>query len=172
MAARPAAPTAAGTGNSLSTMSDPLRLKATFEKRGPAGAFLLTDDQVAAVGGGRKAFPVTLAVNGGTFTLRLARMGGENMIGLRREVRESARLDFGDEVDIEVTLDEGARTVEVPDDLDSALTADPEARSAFDGLAYSHRKEYVRWVAEAKRPQTRADRIAKTVEMVRAGQTR
>ncbi|MDT0213682.1 YdeI/OmpD-associated family protein [Rothia sp. ARF10] len=51
-------------------------------------------------------------------------------------------------------------------------SADPAAAQAFEAMAYSHRKEYVRWVTDARRERTRADRVAKTVEMVREGLTR
>jgi uncharacterized protein YdeI (YjbR/CyaY-like superfamily) len=57
--------------------------------------------------------------------------------------------------------------VAVPDDLAAAL--DETARAQFDGLAVSHRKEWVRWVEEAKKPETRTARIEKTVESLRAG---
>jgi len=153
-------------------MGETLTITATFEQRGPAGAFVLTDEQARALGGGRKAFPVTLTVNGATFPLRLARMGGENLIGLRKDVREAAGLAYGDVTAIEVAADEAERTVEVPDDLAAALAAQPAAETAFAAMAYSHRKEYVRWVTEAKKAETRATRIAKTVEMVREGRTR
>jgi uncharacterized protein YdeI (YjbR/CyaY-like superfamily) len=59
--------------------------------------------------------------------------------------------------------------VEVPTDLAEALAADGEAQSDFDKLSYTHRREYVEWIAEAKRPGTRARRVAETVERVRAG---
>lgn len=153
-------------------MGETLKITATFEQRGPAGAFVLTDDQVLALGGGKKSFPVALTVNGGVFPLRLARMGGENLIGLRKDVREAAGLAYGDVVAVEVAADEAERTVEVPDDLAAALAADPEADAAFAGMAYSHRKEYVRWVTEAKKAETRATRIDKAVSMVREGKTR
>ncbi len=153
-------------------MTEILRLKTTLEPRGPAGAFVLTDEQVAALGGGKKAFPVTVTVNGASLALRLARMGGENMIGLARAVREQAGVSIGSTYDVEIALAEGERTVEVPDDLAAALAADPTAAAAFTGLAYTHRKEFVRWISEAKKQETRADRVAKTVEMVRAGKTR
>jgi uncharacterized protein YdeI (YjbR/CyaY-like superfamily) len=143
-----------------------------LEKRGPAGAFLLTDEQVAAVGDGRKTFPVSVTVNGVALALRLARMGGENMIGLNKAVRAQAGVEVEGTYTVEVSADAGERTVEVPEDLAAALAADGAAQAAFTALAYSHRKEYVRWVTEAKREQTRADRVAKAVEMVRAGQTR
>lgn len=133
---------------------------------------MFTDEQVAALGEGRKAFPVILTVNGHRLALRLSRMGGEYLIGLRREVREAAGVAVGDTVEIEVAADLGERTVEVPDDLAAALDAEPAVRAAFDALAYSHRKEFVRWVSEAKREQTRASRVSTCVEMVRQGRTR
>jgi uncharacterized protein YdeI (YjbR/CyaY-like superfamily) len=55
----------------------------------------------------------------------------------------------------------------MPDDLAAAM--DDGARTAYDGLSYTHRKEWVRWVEEAKKPETRATRIEKTVAGLRAG---
>ena len=153
-------------------MGETFRITATFEQRGPAGAFVLTDDQAQALGGGRKAFPVALTVNGATFRLRLARMGGENLIGLRKDVREAAGLAYGDVVAVEVAADEAERTVDVPDDLAAALAAAPAADTAFAAMAYSHRKEYVRWITEAKKAETRATRIDKAVSMISEGKTR
>jgi hypothetical protein len=153
-------------------MSESLTLTLTLQPRGPAGAFLLSDEQVAAVGGGRKAFPVRVSVNGVTLPLRLARMGGENLIGLARAVREQAGVSIGSAYQVDIVADEGAPTVEVPADLAVAFAGDAQARAAFEALASSHRKEFVRWIGEAKRDATRAQRVAKTVEMLRAGQHR
>jgi hypothetical protein len=153
-------------------MAQILQIKATLEPRGPAAAFLLTDEQVTALGGGRKTFPVRVSINGTTLSLRLARMGGENMIGLSKAVRGQAGAEIGSSYDVELTVDDGERVVEIPDDLRAALTADPVAQAAFDALSYTHRKEFVRWVTEAKKETTRAQRVATTVEMVRAGHTR
>jgi hypothetical protein len=153
-------------------MAQTLRLTATLEPRGPAGAFVLTDEQVSQLGDGKKTFPVQVSVNGVTLTLRLARMGGENMIGLARAARNEAGVELGVAYRVEITLDAGERTIEVPDDLAAALAAEPTTQAAFEALSFTHRKEFVRWVAEAKREATRADRVAKTVEMVRDGRTR
>ena len=152
-------------------MAGPLRLKVTLEPRGPAAAIVLTDAQVATLGDGTKTFPVRVEVGGTTVALRLARMGGENLIGFSKAARAEAGVETGGSYRVVITRDEGERSVEVPDDLASALRSG-RALTKFDALAYSHRKEYVRWVTEAKRPQTRADRIAKAVEMVKAGETR
>ncbi len=153
-------------------MSESLSMRAVLEPHGPAGAFVLTDEQVAALGGGRKTFPVSVAVNGTTLALRLARMGGVNLVGLAKAARQQAGVELGETYDVEITADDAPRAVEVPEDLAEALGADAAVRTAFDALAPSHRKEFVRWVTEAKREATRADRVAKTVEMVREGRTR
>jgi hypothetical protein len=149
-----------------------LTLTLTLQPRGPAGAFVLSDEQVAVVGGGRRAFPVRVSVNGVTLPLRLARMGGENLIGLARAAREQAGVTIGSAYQVDIVADEAARSVEVPEDLAAALADDGTARAAFEALANSHRQEFVRWVTEAKRDTTRAQRVAKTLEMLRAGQHR
>lgn len=69
-------------------------------------------------------------------------------------------------------LDAEPREVEVPEALASALDADADARAAFDALAYTHRKEFARWVAEAKRDETRERRVSRTLEMLHEGRTR
>ncbi|MEQ1504038.1 MAG: YdeI/OmpD-associated family protein [Myxococcota bacterium] len=133
---------------------------------------MLTDAQVAELGGGKKTFPVRVTVNGTVLSLRLARMGGENLIGLARAAREQAKVEIGATVEVEIELDAAERTVEVPTDLAEALAADPQALAAFSALSYAHRKEYVRWVEEAKKAETRADRVGKTVERAKTGQPR
>lgn len=151
-------------------MGETLRARLPLEKKGPAGAFVLSDEQVAAIGDGAKVFPVTVVIGEKLLALRLARMGGENLIGLSKVVRAEADVEIGQSYDVEISADLAVRAVEVPDDLAAALAADPEAAAAFEKLAASHRKEYVRWVSDAKREQTRAERIARTVERVRAGE--
>lgn len=153
-------------------MAEILTLTLTLEPRGPAGALVLSDEQVAAVGEGRRAFPVRVTVNDVTLSLRLARMGGENLIGFARAAREQAGVSIGSAYAVRIVADESDRSVEVPEDLAAALSGDAEARAAFEALAYSHRKEFVRWIGEAKREATRAQRVAKTLEMLRTGQRR
>jgi Bacteriocin-protection, YdeI or OmpD-Associated/Domain of unknown function (DUF1905) len=143
----------------------------TLTPMGPAGAFVLTDEQVAVLGEGKKAFPVVVTVNGAAHQLRLARMGGLNLIGLSKAARAAAGVTLGEAYDIVVALDAQPRTVQIPAELSDAL----EAAGQLDRLramAPSHQKEYARWISEAKREQTRADRIAKAVTMIAEGQTR
>jgi len=140
--------------------------------RGPAAAVVLDEEQVAAVGEGTKRFPVLATVNGYTWRTSVARMGGESLLGLNREVRQEAGVEVGDAVDVRLELDTAAREVDVPRALAKALEADEEARAAFERLAYTHRKEFARWVDQAKRDETRDRRVAKTLEMLLGGETR
>ena len=143
-----------------------LRLHTTLTGRGPAAAILLTDEQVAAFGAG-KAFPVAVTIGGRTARLRLARMGGENMIGFSKAVRAELGVEIDQEVDAVIAVDAAERTVEIPPALAEVLDADPALRAAFDALSYTNRKEHARSVAEAKQEATRERRLAKIVETLR-----
>lgn len=149
-----------------------LTLTLTLQARGPAAAFVLTDDQAESIGEGRKAFPVRVDVAGTTLQLRLARMGGENLIGFAKAAREKAALTIGESYEVTITADAADRAVEIPEDLAAALADDKAAKSAFEALAPSHRKEFARWITEAKRPTTRTQRVTKTLEMLHAGEHR
>ncbi|HEY4280345.1 MAG TPA: YdeI/OmpD-associated family protein [Conexibacter sp.] len=141
----------------------------TLQRKGPAAAVVLDDEQAATVGGGAKRFPVRATIGGYSWRTTVARMRGEFLVGMSREVRAGAGAEAGDEVEVVIVLDEEPRTVDVPEALEQALNSDAAARAAFDGLSYTDRKEYARWVAEAKREETRDRRIARTLERVKAG---
>ncbi len=149
-----------------------LRLTSTLVPRGPAAAIVLDDEQVAAVGEGAKRFPVVATVNGFSWRATVTRMGGEFLLGFSREVRGQAGVEAGDTVELELELDTAPRQVEVPPALADALRNDAAARTAFDGLSYTHRKEYARWISEAKRDDTRERRVVEALRMLREGRTR
>lgn len=143
-------------------MSEPLQLTTRLEPRGPAAAVLLTDEQVAGLGAG-KTPAVRFTVNGTTVDGRIGRMGGENLLGFNKAVRDKLGVAAGDEITVTIALAAGPPPVDLPADLAAALDADPALRAAFDALAPSHRKEHARSVADAKRPETRQRRIAAVV---------
>ena len=87
-------------------------------------------------------------------------------------MRQEVGAEAGHTVEVKLELDTAPREVEVPEALSKALAGDAEARAAFDGLAYTHRKEYTRWIDEAKRDETRERRVAQALEMLRQGKTR
>jgi uncharacterized protein YdeI (YjbR/CyaY-like superfamily) len=144
-----------------------------LQARGPAAAVVLSEAQAEAVGEGAKAFPVKATINGYTWDGRVTRMRGECLLGMSKAIRTAAGAEAGDEVEAHIVLDSAPREVELPPALAAALDADPDgARAKFDALAFTHRKEYARWIAEAKRDETRDRRLAQAVTMINAGQTR
>jgi uncharacterized protein YdeI (YjbR/CyaY-like superfamily) len=98
-------------------------------------------------------------------------MGGVAKIPVSAAVREAAGVSAGDRLQIRLELDEKPRTVSVPEDLDAALAGDPQARAFFDGLSYSRQKAYVAWIEQAKRPETRQERVRRTAELLAQRQT-
>lgn len=143
-----------------------LTLRTAIEPFGPAGALVLSDADVELLGGGRRA-AVVVKVGERSARLRLAVMGGQNVIGLSRANRTLLAVEIGQEVEAEVSLDESPRTVTVPDDLLAALAAEPALLARFEALPYTHRREFVEWVEQAKRSQTRQRRVTGTMERLR-----
>jgi len=118
---------------------------------------------------GKVRAPVLVTISAHVFRTTTMRYGGMDYIGLNRGVREAAVVAAGDVVRVTMAPDTTPREVEVPDDLARALGQDAAARLAFERLSYTHRKEYARWIAEAKREETRTRRVAKAIAMLREG---
>ena len=118
---------------------------------------------------GRVRAPVRATVNGHEFRTTLASMGGRVLLGLNREVRDAAGVAAGDRVAVALELDQEPRVIDVPADFAAALDAEPALRAAFESLSYTHRREYVRWITEAKRAETRRARVEKSTELLRKG---
>ena len=125
-------------------------------------------DVRAAFGSARPKVKVT--VNGVELRTTVSVYGGRSYIGFRKEIREAARIGVGDRIRVEMELDTAVREVDVPDELARALAKNKAAKKFFDGLAFTQRKEYARWISEAKKPETRERRIARAMEMLKNGQ--
>jgi hypothetical protein len=121
---------------------------------------------VAALGGGTRP-PVTITVNGHSWKSRVALLRGRHLLGLSNANRRAAGVAIGDEVGVELELDTEPRVVVEPEDFARALDDDPVARAAYDNLAYSHKREHVRAIESAKKPETRQRRIEKAIATLR-----
>ena len=134
------------------------------EARG-GGAFVEVPFDVKAEYG--SARPKVLATfDGEVYRGTIASMGGVAMIGMLKDIRAKLKKDIGDRVRVTVEADDAPREIEVPADLRKALRA-ARLEAAFDKLSFTHRREYVNAVEEAKRPETRQRRIEKTIEALR-----
>jgi hypothetical protein len=144
--------------------------KATLDKAdGNATGFRVPPKVVEALGAGRKP-KVNVTLNG-RFTYRntVAVYGDEYLIGVSAERREQAGVKAGDVMTVTLELDTAPRVVEVPADLQKALTADKAANTYFATLSYSNQSRHVLAINDAKTPETRARRIAKSVALFHEG---
>jgi hypothetical protein len=144
-----------------------MEFRATVILGGKTATGIQVPDEVVEKLGSGKRPPVVVTIGDYTYRTTVAPMGGGFWIPLAAEHREAAGVAAGQEVDVGLDLDTAPRDVAPPDDLSAAM--DDAARAAFDGLAPSHKKEWVRWVEEAKKPETRTARIEKTVAGLKAG---
>lgn len=137
----------------------------TIEEGMGGGAFVAVPDEVITALGGGGRIPVQATFDGIAYRGSIVSMGGGKCLGLLKGIRAELGKGPGDPVVVTVSRDEAERTIEVPDDLAAALD-NAGARAAFDKLSYSHRREHVNAITEAKRPQTRTRRITRTIEML------
>jgi hypothetical protein len=150
-------------------MSKKHTFTATIQNAGGGGAFAEVPFDVEAAFGSKRP-KVKALIEGVPYRGLLVRMGGPNhMLIILKGIREQIGKTFGEEVKITVEPDTEERVIEIPKDLMTELKKDKVAKAFFDQLSYTHQKEYVRWVEEAKRDETRQNRIVKTIEMLKQG---
>ncbi|MBZ9751084.1 YdeI/OmpD-associated family protein [Deinococcus sp. HMF7604] len=123
---------------------------------------------VAELGTGKKP-AVTVTLNGYTYRSTVAVMGGRYMLPVSAEHRQGAGVQAGDHVSVTLHLDTEPRQVTVPDDLQAALDGTPGASERFRRLSYSQQRQHVLAVEGTKNPETRARRVAKTIQMLTEG---
>ena len=125
---------------------------------------------VEKVFGSKARVPVRGTINGFPFRSSVFPMGGgAHYMAVNRALREGAGAKGGDTVSVVMEIDTEPRVVEVPADLKKALAKNKDAKAAFDKLSYTHRKEFVRWIEDAKKEETRARRTEKALLMMVEG---
>jgi bifunctional DNA-binding transcriptional regulator/antitoxin component of YhaV-PrlF toxin-antitoxin module len=114
---------------------------------------------------GAKRVAVRAVINGAEYRGSIVRMGGKYMLGIPKVFREAAGIRGGENVVVSVEKDTEERTVVLPRDLAVELKKS-DLMKAWDRLSYTHRKEHVRAIEEAKQPETRSRRIEKAIAMI------
>jgi hypothetical protein len=133
---------------------------------GGGGHLLEVPPEVVAALGGKGRIPVNATFDGVPYRGSVVRMGGRTCIGVQKGILERIGADTGSQIDVTLTLDTAERTVEPPPDLAAALDEDPAAKAAWEALSFTARKEHARGIADAKKPDTRARRLAATMGML------
>lgn len=128
----------------------------------------MPDEIVESFGAGKRV-PVVVTIDGGySYRNTISSMRGRFMISFNAETRAVTGLGGGDEVEVTLELDRASRAVAPPPDLAALLADDPVAAAAWEKLPPSHQKEHARAINEAKGDDTRARRVAKALDALRA----
>lgn len=143
---------------------------AVIQNAGGGGAFVEVPFDVEEKFGSKRP-KVKATFEGVPYRGILTRMGTEqHLLIILKEIREKIGKTFGDKVKITVEPDIEPRVIEIPAELKKLFRNEKGAKAFFDKLSYTHQREYVIWINEAKREETRQSRILKTIEMLKKGQ--
>ena len=124
---------------------------------------------VEAEFGTRGRVPVKVTYDGVPYTGSMIKYGApQHMLPILNAIRNQIGKNIGDTIEVTITKDEAERTVETPEDFAKLLKKE-KLQAFFEKLSYTHRREYVRWITEAKKEETRQRRLTKAVEMLRDG---
>lgn len=149
-----------------------MRFQATIQLDGKTATGInVPDDIMEGLGGGKRP-AVKVTIKGHTYSTTVGTMRGVAKIPISAENRKAAGVNAGDEVDVEIELDESPREIAVPTDLAEALGGDAEAERCFNGLSPSRKKAYVTWIEQAKKIETRERRVAQAITELSEGRPR
>ena len=146
-----------------------MRFSAVIEQGGKTATGIQVPEEVVTGLGSSKKPAVRVTLRGYTYRTTVEVMGGRFLIPVSAEIRESAAVAGGDQVDVEIELDTEPREVSLPPDLTRSLEGDAKARQFFDGLSYSNKRRIVLSIDGAKTPETRQRRIEKAVSALGEG---
>ena len=144
------------------------KFKAKIESAG-SGAYILFPYDTEKEFGTKGRVAIQATFDGVPYTGSLVKYGQpQHMLGILKGIREQIGKQPGDTIQVELWNDEVPRTVEVPAAFASAMKK-AGLLADFEKLSYTHRKEYCRWITEAKKEETRSARLTKAIEMLKKG---
>src|SRR4051812_42025516 len=148
----------------MSQVKFSLRLIGSGDPRYPNVAGVEVPARVVSALGDKGRIPIKGTINGFAFRTTICVMGGKHFFCVNRQMREGGgNLNPGDAATFIVENDNEERTVKIPPGLARALKQTKGARDAFDAMSFTHRKEHVLAIEDAKKPERRARRIEKSV---------
>lgn len=150
-------------------MSKPRTFTAIIQSAGGGGAFVEIPFDVEEAFGSKRP-KVCATFDGQPYRGTAVRMGSNcHMMPILKAIREQIGKQPGDKVKVTIEPDTEPRVVKPPKDFAAAMKAEPEAAAFWKKLSYTHQREYVQWIEEARKPETRERRIGKAVEMLAEG---
>lgn len=135
---------------------------------GGGGMFVHVPYDVEKEYGKKNMIPVKVTFDGEPYSGSIANMGTGPCLIILKAIREKIGKQAGDTVSVTVEHDTAPRKVELPADVKSMLSKNKEEKKYFDSLAFTHQKEYVKWITDAKREETRLARMEKMLMMLTA----
>jgi hypothetical protein len=145
------------------------KFTARIESAGGGGAYVLFPYDTEKEFGTKARVPVKVSFNGVAYTGSLVKYGHpQHMLPILKNIREQIGKGTGEMVDVVIERDGSVRTVEVPPPF-AALLKKEKLLAGFEKLSLTHRKEYCRWVGEARKEETRKARMTKAIDMLRSG---
>jgi Bacteriocin-protection, YdeI or OmpD-Associated/Domain of unknown function (DUF1905) len=145
----------------------PTLFRTYVEPPEPMRGLEVPPEVVESLGQGKRP-RVTIAINGHSWKSRVAIMRGRFLLGVSIANRQAAGVETGDEVEVELEFDPDPRVVTEPADFACALSADPIAHAAYDRLPDGRKREHVRAIESARKPETRTRRIEKALATLRS----
>jgi len=145
------------------------KFKARIEEGQGGGAYVLFpyDTQKEFATNGK--VPVKATFEGVPYAGSLVKYGHpHHTLGMPKAIREQIEKRPGDTVEIVVWRDEEVRTVQVTAEFERLIKKEV-LLSAFNELSYTHRKEYCRWITDAKKEETRSRRLQKAIQLLKKG---
>ena len=140
---------------------------------GDGGVFVVVPFSVPEVYGTKGRVPVQVTFDGYPYQGSITPLGdGHHALHVLKQIRKAVDKTIGDTVRVTLSRDVVERKMTPPDDLAAQLATTPQAAAYFNKLAYTHQREFVRWLEGAKRPEVRAQRLAETVELLSQGRKR
>lgn len=118
---------------------------------------------------GAKRVKVIASFDGIEYRGSIVRMGSCYMLGLTKEIRKKIGKDFGDTVRVTIEKDEEDRNIEIPSDMEEAMNENLDAKAVFTKLSYTGKKDYIKWITDAKKAETRMSRINKAIDLLAEG---
>lgn len=118
---------------------------------------------------GAKRVKVLATFDGIAYRGSIVRMNNRYLIGIPQAIRKKMKKDFGATIEVTLEKDEEERIVEIPNDFHKLLDDEPKAKEFYLNLSFTGQKEYIHWITEAKKQETRTNRMEKAISLLLEG---